>query len=949
MNDSKSKKQKSTLKTYNNYQDFIGAHSLSKEDEREITNTSIMGGRFHIPNDEYDQFLNMYYQDIVKPGNTEYLTEKQLVSGGPIAIDIDLRYNYDIKERQHNSEFIHSLILIYLEELSNIFQFNEDYSFDIFVQEKKSVNRIANKNITKDGIHILIGIQSDRAIQLILRDRVMKNAVELFSELPIINTLEDVFDKGVSAGSVNWQLFGSCKPEHEAYGLTGIYKFEYDADDGEFIETKLSPKKFNWSKDFSKLSVRYRDNLAPFMKAAFRTGEYEEMNNSLMNSKRGKMRRTTSKNVIELKTIDDIKEALKEYKENLKPVDFEKRDIIDYVDALPESYYGTGSYNNWIRVGWALANINKDMFIVWLAFSAKSDTFSMSSIDELKDLWNGFENNNPDGLTKLSILYWVRESAPDEFKRIRNNSVDKQIQLTINNNLVIKNKNYGCGDTDIAKILNMMYKQEFACAGIKADKWYRYEGHRWVEDECGTTLRKNISNELIHLYVGKLDILSNQLSRDNIDEKTMKLYENQANKLTDIITHLSSTTHKDHILKEARELFYDANIRFMDLLDSNPKLMCFKNGVIDFQTKTFRRGRAEDYLEKCTNINYVPLDRNRDAKIIAEINDFMEKLFPIERLRNYMWDHFASILIGGNASQKMHMYIGQGENGKSVLTDLMSKCLGDYYSVVPLSLITQARQKQGQASPDIVALKGLRMAVMQEPSKDDCINEGPMKELVSCVEPVKGRNLFSTPITFIPQMQIIVCSNNFMKVNSQDHGTWRRIAVVDFMSRFTDNPQDDDPENPYQYKKDTTLKDRFGEWSEVFMAMLVEKAFMLEDGKVKPCDLVDKSSNSYRQSQDEIAEFVAEKIVKCDDGKLTKTELAAEWDAWYRSTYGRGGPSIKEVHEHINKIHGKCKKGTWTGIKYDHNSISYDNNDVNDTEDSDSGDEIEALDIPNDN
>ena len=97
------------------------------------------------------------------------------------------------------------------------------------------------------------------------------------------------------------------------------------------------------------------------------------------------------------------------------------------------------------------------------------------------------------------------------------------------------------------------------------------------------------------------------------------------------------------------------------------------------------------------------------------------------------------------------------------------------------------------------------------------------------------------------------------------------------------------------------------------MAMLVEKAFQLEDGKVKPCDLVDKSSNSYRQSQDEIAEFVAEKIIKCVDGKLTKTDIAAEWDNWYRSTYGRGGPSIKEVHEYINKTHGKCKKGNLDG------------------------------------
>ena len=59
MNESKSKKQKYPLKTYNNYQDFIGAHSLSKDDEREITNTSIVGGRFHIPDNEYEQFLDM--------------------------------------------------------------------------------------------------------------------------------------------------------------------------------------------------------------------------------------------------------------------------------------------------------------------------------------------------------------------------------------------------------------------------------------------------------------------------------------------------------------------------------------------------------------------------------------------------------------------------------------------------------------------------------------------------------------------------------------------------------------------------------------------------------------------------------------------------------------------------------------------------------------------------
>jgi outer membrane receptor protein involved in Fe transport len=41
-----------------------------------------------------------------------------------------------------------------------------------------------------------------------------------------------------------------------------------------------------------------------------------------------------------------------------------------------------------------------------------------------------------------------------------------------------------------------MFKDQFACAALKADKWYRFSKHRWVEDECGTSLRRAITEEL---------------------------------------------------------------------------------------------------------------------------------------------------------------------------------------------------------------------------------------------------------------------------------------------------------------------------------------------------------------------------------------------------------------------------------------------------------------------
>ena len=314
---SKSTKRKSNTRNgYKNYQDFIGAHSMSKEDTREVTNTRINGGKFHIPDEEYEDFLDMYYNDIVKPGYNEHLTEKQRDTGGPIVVDLDFRYDYDVKTRQHNLEVIHSLILAYLDELGKMFQFNAEQEIMVYVQEKPDVNRIEAKSVTKDGIHLIFGIQADRIQQTILRDNMIKNSGDILSSLPLTNTLDDVFDKGISEGYVNWQLFGSCKPDHQTYGLTHIYKFEYDPDDGEFIETKENIKKFDWTNNFKKLSVRYTENESFFMKTEF-ISEYDNIKKN-GGGKRNKMKRSTSKSVIELKSKADIMDALEQYKENLK-------------------------------------------------------------------------------------------------------------------------------------------------------------------------------------------------------------------------------------------------------------------------------------------------------------------------------------------------------------------------------------------------------------------------------------------------------------------------------------------------------------------------------------------------------------------------------------------------------------------------------------------------------
>ena len=950
----KQSQQSSGLVEYRNYQDFISKHHVDKDDkETLITNTRIgnPGGKYHISDTEYATFLDLYYRDIVSKGTSEYLTEKQLETGGPIVVDIDLRYDYEITEKQYRKTHIDEIVQIYLEELKEIYRFDDKAKFPVFICEKPNVNRLEDKNITKDGIHMIIGIQSDRCTQTILRTRIIKkmDETDLWSKLPIKNAWNDVFDEGISKGHTNWQLYGSKKPNHEQYRLTGYYEIEYDGADGELMCDDLNIKKFDMDNDFKMLSVRYKDHLAPVF-----TTEFYDIHQSMESSQQSKRnyrastqapRKNQTIDILSIRNKGDLDSAVQAFLENLSSSEQDFKEVYEYTIILPESYYGDGSYSKWVKVGMALCNISPKLLIVWVALSAKSTTFQYGSIPDMMDKWMKFDTNNETALTKRSIVYWAREDAREAYDAVRANSIDFHLEHSIRSfstNGKIE-KGVGSGDSDIAFILKQLYKDKFICASVKFDRWFIFDQNRWVEDECGTTLRKHISNELRNLYRKKSEDIAKNLCDKTQTEEKLKMYEERSTKIMEIVVKLARTSDKDHILKEARELFYDREIKFLDLLDSNPYLLCFNNGVWDFKEKVFRAGRAEDYISKCTNIQYRKIDPTADAKIVAEIHDFMEKLFPIEQIRKYMWEHLASVLIGANLTQTFHMYIGGGENGKSVLTDLMSQILGDYKSDAPLSLITQARMKQGQASPDVVALKGVRYAVMQEPSKGDRINDGALKELTSGTEPIRGRNLFSAPITFVPQFKLIVCTNELIEVKTRDHATWRRFRLVDFMSLFTDKPAEGDTEKPFQFKIDRKLKERFVEWREVFMSMLVD-IVLKTDGNISDCPMVMESTNKYREREDHIAEFIRDRIVMDIKGKITKTEATNEFNLWYQSTYGRGGPSTKEVHEYLDKKLGKFKSaaGAWTGakIKYERDEIM-----ISNIEDDFSDSDIQASDL----
>lgn len=899
-----------TISHYNDLSDFLTKHNAKNiqntTSDKEITHTrigspelSIYGGSFNISTEELPLFYKLYYEHVFVKGRKEYLTEKQLNGAGPLLVDFDFRYDISVTKRQHTQEHIQDMIQLYLEELKEFFVFEESKPFPIFVMEKPTVNRVVDKNLTKDGIHMIIGIQMDNTLQLMLRERILKKLSDVW-ELPLTNGWEDVLDEGISKGCVNWQMYGSQKPGHDAYKLSYFLTAEIDKQDNEFMTIPKNVKEFELSKDICLLSAQY-DKHAHFEINPKIAAEYKKRQESQPN----KMKKSGSKGKVNLvlEEEDDsniqlgditnaemLKKAMDNIINTLRINEQHIREIHDYTQILPEKYYRPGSHVLNRQVAFALKHTDERLFLSWIMLRSKASDFDYATIPSLYQTWKYQFNKRPDGVTKRSIMYWAKQDAYEDYEKVKRTTIDYYIEETI----------FDAADFDYAMVLYHMFKDKYVCSSITNKKWYTFKRHRWEKDE-GQSLRLAISRDMFALYSEKQSQYMTDLQNYETNNEVHEKMQRKVKKIAEVCIKLKKTNDKNNIMREAMEIFFDKD--FIKNMDANKYLLCFSNGVIDFRTKSFRQGYPQDYITKTTGIPYIPYNLDESKEISQEITTFMQQLFPQEGLCRYMWDHLSASLIGAKKEHAFNIYRGSGSNGKSILTDLMSQALGEYKGTVPITLVTEKRGTIGGTSSEIIQLKGVRYAVMQEPSKDAVINEGILKELTGG-DPIQARALYSDSEIFEPQFSLVVCTNALFEIKSNDDGTWRRMKLIDYMSKFISEGETHTDDTPYVFPKDKSLKEKLPKWAPVFVSMLVKRAFET-DGEVIDCAEVVAASGKYRQGQDCISGFITEKIVKAPGKTVGKQSLNVVFKEWFQVNLGnRKPPKLSELEEIMNKKFG---------------------------------------------
>lgn len=915
--------------TYKNLNDFLSKHK-AKELNKESTHTrikseehNVYGGSYHIDKCELSTYYSLYYEHVFQRNNLEHLTEKQLQDSGPILIDLDFKYSPEIKRRQHEGEHIYDIIQEYLLQIKEFLIIQENVTIPIYVMEKPKVN--IKENMTKDGIHIIIGIHMDKLMKIMLREKMLSKLPEVLN-LNFINTYEDIIDKGIASSVTNWPMYGSRKPGNDVYKLSYILNVTYSEEDDFNIENNSN---FILKNEFHKLSAQYDGHVRFEINPNF-ADEYNERLESESNSNKKKNSRSTNSinkitslinfslgNISGLNNIansEDLDLAIDDMISNLNPNEYIIKELHEYTQILPDKYYCPGGSHLLNRqVAFGLKNKDERLFLSWIKLRSKASDFSYSDIPHLYDEWCNFDKKD-NGITYRSIIYWAKQDAFEEYENVKKNTIDYYIDNTI----------FEAGDWDYATVLYYMYKDKFICTNLKNTTWYVFKKHRWEKDD-GMTLRKNISTKLFQLYSEKQNQLLEDIQNyEPTDEKHGKL-QRKIKQLANICGKFKDSGHKNKIMREASELFFDGE--FIKLMDSNPYLLCFENGVYDFKENKFRQGYPSDYITKSTGRNYIKYDENNQtySPIYAEIRTFMTQIFPEEDLCRYMWEHLASALIGVKREQAFNIYKGSGSNGKSILTELMSLGLGDYKGTVPVNLITDKRSAIGGTTSEIIALKGVRYAVMQELSAGAVLNEGIMKEITSATEPLQGRALWCESETFIPQFSLVVCTNVLPKIKSYEDGTWRRMKVTEFMSKFITEGEIHYHDNNYVFPKDKTLKEKLKNWAPTFVGMLVDIASKTM-GEVTDCPQVVASSNKYRESQDCLSKFVNTNIIKKSGSSIKKTELNAVFKTWFSDNYGNEKmPRLTDLDDLISRKFGpiNIKTSKWLNISIISNEDDY--------------------------
>lgn len=302
-------------------------------------------------------------------------------------------------------------------------------------------------------------------------------------------------------------------------------------------------------------------------------------------------------------------------------------------------------------------------------------------------------------------------------------------------------------------------------------------------------------------------------------------------------------------------------VRAVDL-DADLWLLGVQNGVVDLKTGEFRALHREDYITKFASVAFDPAAQcpNWEAFLLMVMHKDRDRVEYLQRFAGYM-------LTGSVQEEAVLLLFGVGRNGKSTFREVLSKLIGDYALTCSSGLLIERRQSDA-ASPEVAALKGVRLAAVNETAEDGVLREERLKFIASN-EPISARYLNENPIRFLPTHKLAITTNHKPIVKGSDLGIWRRLHPV----RFGVTIPDDKVETDFRERRLEPEMPGILNWA------LAGLAAYLRDGLKEPA-AVKAERAAYREEMDLVGPWITERCELAPSYETGSSLLFKDFAEW---------------------------------------------------------------------
>jgi putative DNA primase/helicase len=213
----------------------------------------------------------------------------------------------------------------------------------------------------------------------------------------------------------------------------------------------------------------------------------------------------------------------------------------------------------------------------------------------------------------------------------------------------------------------------------------------------------------------------------------------------------------------------------------------------------------------------------------------------------------------------MFIQFGTGANGKSTFLNTIMNLLGDYAIATPTE--TFMKKSGDQITNDIARLRGTRFVTTTEAEHGKRLSE-PLIKQITGNDRMTARFLYGEFFNFVPTLKIFMATNHKPVIKGTDHGIWRRIKLIPFITRIEEEDQD------------KHLEEKLMDEGPGILNWLIEGAMRWCKEGLKTPNIIISATAEYRAEMDVIGNFIKERCVQKEGVSIRARELFKCYQQW---------------------------------------------------------------------